>query len=42
VVRGYLDRAEHYVALAASVLGEEEAARIAADTGGAPVIRGCW
>lgn len=41
VLRGYLDRAEHYVALAASVLGEEEAARIAADTRGAPVIRGC-
>ena len=42
VVRGYLDRAEHYVALAASVLGEEEAARVAADARGAPVIRGCW
>jgi len=42
VVHGYLDRAEHYVALAASVLGEEEAGRIAADTRGAPVIRGCW
>ena len=41
VVRGYLDRAEHYVGLAASVLGEEEAARVAADTRGAPVIRGC-
>jgi hypothetical protein len=41
VVRDSLDRAEHYVALAASVLGEEEA-RIAADTRGAPVIRGCW
>jgi hypothetical protein len=41
IVRGYLDRAEHYVALAASVLGEEEAERIAADTRGAPVIRGC-
>ncbi|HET7924831.1 MAG TPA: hypothetical protein VFL30_08020 [Rhodanobacteraceae bacterium] len=42
VVRGYLDRAERYIALAANVLGEEEAARIAADTRGAPVIRGCW
>lgn len=41
IVRGYLDRAEHYVALAASVLGEEQAERIAADTRGAPVIRGC-
>ena len=42
VVRGYLDRVEHYVALAASVLGEEEAVRVATDTRGAPVIRGCW
>ena len=42
VVRGYLDRVEHYVALAASVLGEEGAARVAADTRGAPVIRDCW
>ncbi|HET7608054.1 MAG TPA: hypothetical protein VFL84_05215 [Gammaproteobacteria bacterium] len=42
VVRGYLERVDHYVALAASVLGEDEAARIAADNRGAPVIRGCW
>lgn len=41
VVSGYLDTAEHYVAMAASVLGEEEAARVAADTRGGPVLRNC-
>jgi hypothetical protein len=42
VVRGYLDTAERYSALAASVLGEQEAARIAAETRGGPLIRGCF
>ena len=41
VVRGYLDRADHYVALAASVLGEQEATRVAAETRGGPLIREC-
>ena len=39
--RYYHDQAEHYVALAASVLGEQEAARIAAETRGGPLIREC-
>jgi hypothetical protein len=42
VARGYLDRAEEYVALAASVLGEQEAARIAVETRGGPVLRDCF
>ena len=41
VVRSYLDQAEHYVALAASVLGEREASRVAMETRGGPVIRDC-
>jgi len=41
VVRSYLDQAEHYVALAASVLGEQEASRVAMETRGGPVIRDC-
>lgn len=41
IVRGYLDRAEHYEALAATVLGEQEAARVAAETRGGPVLRDC-
>lgn len=40
-VRYYLERAEHYVALAASVLGEPEATRVAAETHGGPLIRDC-
>jgi hypothetical protein len=40
-VRQYLARADHYVALAASVLGEEEATRLAADIRGGPLIREC-
>ena len=39
--RYYLDQATHYVALAASVLGEREAERVAAETRGGPVIRYC-
>lgn len=39
--RYYLDQAEHYVALAASVLGEQEAARIAMETRGGPLLREC-
>jgi hypothetical protein len=39
--RSYLDEAAHYVALAASVLGEREAERVAAETRGGPVIRYC-
>lgn len=41
VARDYLDRAERYVALAASVIGEEEAARVAKETRGGPLIREC-
>ena len=41
VARYYLDQADHYVALAASVLGSEEAARVAAETRGGPLIRDC-
>ena len=42
IARSYLDTAEHYVALAASVLGEQEAARVAAETRGGPVLRDCF
>jgi hypothetical protein len=42
VVRDYLVRAERYVALAASVIGEQEATRIVAETRGGPVIRDCF
>jgi hypothetical protein len=41
IARDYLDRAERYVALAASVLGEAEAAQVAAETRGGPLIREC-
>jgi hypothetical protein len=41
IARDYLDRAERYDALAASVLGETEAARVAAETRGGPLIREC-
>lgn len=41
VARDYLDRAERYIALAASVIGEEEAARVAKETRGGPLIREC-
>ena len=41
VARGYLEEAERYVALAASVIGEEEAARVAKETRGGPLIREC-
>jgi hypothetical protein len=41
VARRYLEDAERYVALAASVLGEQEAARVAAETRGGPLLRGC-
>lgn len=41
VARDYLDRAERYVALAANVLGEQEAAQVAAQTRGGPLIREC-
>jgi hypothetical protein len=37
----YLDRADHYVALAASVLGDQEASRVAAEIRGGPLIRDC-
>jgi hypothetical protein len=40
-VRRNLAQAEHYVALAASVLGEEEATRVAAEIRGGPLIREC-
>lgn len=39
--RYYLEQAEHYVALAASVLSEQEATRVAAETRGGPLIRDC-
>jgi hypothetical protein len=39
--RYYLEQAERYVALAASVLGEQEATRVAAETRGGPLIRDC-
>jgi hypothetical protein len=39
--RRYLEQAERYVALAASVIGEQEAARVAAETRGGPLIRQC-
>jgi hypothetical protein len=39
--RYYVHQAEHYVALAASVLGEQEAKRVAAETRGGPLIREC-
>ena len=42
IVRGYLEEAERNIALAASVLGEAEAARIATETRGGPVIRICF
>ena len=42
VVRDYFDRAERYVGLAASVLGEQEAARVAAETRGGPLLRNCF
>jgi hypothetical protein len=41
IARQYLEEADRYVALAASVLGEYEAARIAAETRGGPLIREC-
>jgi hypothetical protein len=41
VARQYLEEADRYVARAASVLGEQEAARIAAETRGGPLIREC-
>jgi hypothetical protein len=41
IARQYLEEADRYVALAASVLGENEAARIAAETRGGPLIREC-
>ena len=41
IARDYLHRAERYVALAASVLGEAEAAQVAAETRGGPLIREC-
>jgi hypothetical protein len=41
VVRRYLERAERYVGLAATVLGERETARVAAETLGGPLIREC-
>jgi hypothetical protein len=41
VARYYLDRADHYVALAASVLGDQEASRVAAEIRGGPLIRDC-
>jgi hypothetical protein len=41
VARQYLGVADRYVALAASVLGEDEAARVAAETRGGPLIREC-
>jgi hypothetical protein len=40
-VRKYLEIAEQHLALAAAVLGEEEAERIAAQTHGGPLIREC-
>lgn len=42
IVRSYLEEAERNIALAASVLGEAEAARIATETRGGPVIRVCF
>jgi hypothetical protein len=42
VVRAYLETAERYVALAASVLGEQEATLVAAETRGGPLMRGCY
>lgn len=41
VARRYVEEAERYAALAASVLGEDEAARVAAETRGGPLIREC-
>jgi hypothetical protein len=41
VVRRYLDMARQRLALAAAVLGEEEAKRIVAQTNGGPLIREC-
>ncbi|HEY3518514.1 MAG TPA: hypothetical protein VGL98_15805 [Gammaproteobacteria bacterium] len=41
IARGYLDRAEHYEAVAATVLGEQAAALVAAETRGGPVLRDC-
>jgi hypothetical protein len=42
IVRGYLEEAERNIALAASVLGDAEATRIATETRGGPVIRVCF
>lgn len=42
IARAYLATAERYVALAGSVLGEQEATRVAAETRGGPLIRGCY
>ena len=39
--RYYREQAEHYVALAARVLGEQKATRVAAETRGGPLIRDC-
>ena len=41
IARQYREEAERYVALAASVLGEAEAERVATETRGGPLIREC-